>query len=81
MPLRHKSQQEGTGKVFVSISLQPLEFLVDAGASLWKTTLPLRTARTEQSFGNFLAQYLATEVDDRMVCCLDAAPTISLLAA
>jgi len=66
---------------FALISLQPLEFLVDAGASLWKTTFPLRTARTEQSFGNFLAQYLATEVDDRMVCCFEAAPTISLLAA
>lgn len=53
----------------------------DAVASLWKTTFPLRTARTEQSFGNFLAQYLATEADERIVWCLAAVPTITLLAS
>jgi len=31
------------------------------------TTFPLFTARTQQSLDNFLAQYLATELDDRIL--------------
>ena len=59
----------------------PREPQVLAGEhSLWNTTFPLLTARTEQFFVSFLAQNLATEVDDRILWNMAAVPTISLVA-
>ena len=48
--------------------MQPRDWhLVEKVANLWKMTLPLLTAKTLNLLGNFLAQYLATEADERIL--------------
>lgn len=73
-------------KVFLFFNLDsdasrhPISRSMEAVDSLWNTILPLSTHITDKFFWRLLAQYLATEILDRIVWWTPEVPIITLVA-